>query len=78
MAVSNADRDALVNTLFAAFGEDYVGMGRLLAALETNFPAIAWRTRLGALAPSYAKYLSSGLSIAWFTAEVGRYADSFK
>lgn len=78
MAIGTADRDLLIQTLFETFGEDYIGLARVLARLEVRFPAVAWRTRLATLALSWAPYTSSGLSIVWFTNEVGRLADSFK
>ena len=78
MAISTTDRDALINALFETFGEDYVALARVLAKLEVRFSAITWRTRIATLALSWAPYTSSGLSINWFTTEVGRLADAFK
>lgn len=78
MAITTADRDALVTTLFDTFGEDYIALGRLLAALEKNFPAVAWRARLKAIALSNPRYQASGLSLAWFGNEVARMADGYK
>lgn len=78
MALIAADRDLLVTTLLETFGEDYFGYARVLAKLETRFPLITWRARLGVLAPAHAPFIASGLSIAWWVAEVSRLADAFK
>ena len=78
MAVTAADRDLLVTTLLETFGEDYNGYARLLAKLELRFPLITWRARLAVLAAAHAPFQASGLSIAWWVAEVGRLADAYK
>lgn len=78
MAVSTADRDLLITTFFEVVGEDYQAMGRILARLEIRFPAVTWRARGVVLARTWQPFIDSGLSIDWWTAEVGRLADAFK
>jgi hypothetical protein len=78
MAIGTSDRDALVMMMFEVCGEDYMVMARLLAKLETRFGTVAWRARIVALAPTYAPFVASGLSIGWWTSEVSRLADAYK
>jgi hypothetical protein len=78
MAIGTTDRDLLITTLFEMAGEDPSAMGRILARLEVRFPAIAWRARGVVLARTHQPFIDAGLSIDWWTAEVGRYADGFK
>jgi hypothetical protein len=78
MAIGNADRDLLIQTLFDIVGEDYYVAGRILAKLETRFPAVAWRSRLSTLMDARPEYVASGLSIDWWKQEVARQADIIK
>lgn len=78
MAVTAADRDLLITSLFEVVGEDCQTMGRILTRLEIRFPAVTWRARGVVLARTYQPFIDSGLSIDWWTAEVARIADAFK
>ena len=78
MALSTADRDLIITTLFEIAVEDCSVMGRILAKLELRFPAIAWRTRMVTLARLYQPFINAGLSIDWWTTEAARYADAYK
>jgi len=46
MAIGTADRDLLAQAPFDVGGEDHDVAARILARLETRFPAVAWRSRL--------------------------------
>jgi hypothetical protein len=78
MALTTADRDLLIHTIYDFVGEDYMLAARILARLETRFPAVAWRARFAAIMPARTEYTESGLSIAWWQAEVVRLADAYK
>jgi hypothetical protein len=78
VAINTTDRDALVIALMEMFGEDYVSIAKVIARLEIRFSTVTWRARLTTLALSYQPYIDSGLSIPWFTTEVGRLADAYK
>jgi len=78
MAISTSDRDLFITTLFEIVGEDYMTMGRILARLEIRFPSVSWRARGVVLARTWQPFINSGLSIDWWTAEVGRLADGYK
>jgi hypothetical protein len=78
MAIGTADRDILVQALFDIVGEDYYMAARILARLETRFPAVAWRSRLNTLMNGRPEYTASGLSIDWWKSEVARLADIHK
>lgn len=78
MAISTTDRDTLVQVIFDVVGEDYQVAARLLASLETRFPTVAWRSRLNTLMDSRPEYLTSGLTLSWWKAEVVRLTDIIK
>jgi hypothetical protein len=78
MAIGTADRDLLVHAIYDFVGEDYMLAARILAKLETRFPAVAWRARFVAIMPTRTEYTASGLSIGWWQAEVARLADAYK
>jgi hypothetical protein len=78
MALISADIDMICHVLFDFVGEDYMLAARILAKLETRFPTVQWRTRFAAIMATRPEYTASGLSQAWWRAEVARLADAYK
>jgi hypothetical protein len=78
MALIAADIDLMCHVLLDFVGEDYMLAARILAKLETRFPAVAWRTRFAAIMETRPEYTASGLSKVWWRAEVARLADAYK
>jgi hypothetical protein len=78
MALTTADRDLFVHSILDFVGEDYMLAARILAKLETRFPAVAWRARFVALMATRPEYTASGLSQDWWQKEVARLADAYK
>lgn len=78
MAITPAERNALVRSLLSAFGEDYGDMGKLIYYLRLELPAVDWPTTLATIAASWQPFIDSGLSIDWWTSEVMRQADIYQ
>jgi hypothetical protein len=78
MSINTVDRDLVVHVLLDFVGEDYMLAARILAKLETRFPAVLWRSRFAVLMATRPEYTASGLSLAWWQAEVVRLADAYK
>ncbi len=55
MAVSNAERRAVILALLAEFDEDYGAIARFIRALRTAAPTIAWQTELDTQARGQAR-----------------------
>jgi hypothetical protein len=77
-ALIAADIDLMCHVILDFVGEDYMLAARILAKLETRFPAVAWRTRFAAVMETRPEYTASGLSKVWWRAEVARLADAYK
>ena len=78
MAISPAERNALIRVILSAFGEDYQAMGRLVHYLRLELPAVDWPTVLATIAATWQPFITSGLSIQWWVNEVMRQADAFQ
>jgi len=77
MAISNAERNALIRVLLSAFGEDYDAMGKLVYYLRLELPAVDWPTYLATIASTWQPFIASGLSIQWWVNEVMRQANAY-
>ena len=78
MALVSSDIDLVCHTLLDLTGEDYFLASRLLDKLERRFPAVAWRTRFHAILLTRPDYTTTGLSVAWWEAEVVRLTNALK
>jgi len=78
MAITPAERNALIRCLLSAFGTDYESMGRLVYYLRLELPAVDWPTVLATIAANWQPFIDSGLSIQWWVNEVMRQADVYQ
>ena len=72
MAITASEGRTFLARLLVEFGEDYHACGRILRQLRVAFPGIDWDTELSGRATASAAFQASGLSIAWWVAEVIR------
>jgi hypothetical protein len=72
--LSTAERNAVIDAVLVISGEDYQTAARALRLLQGSLSAIPWATILASRAAIYAPFISSGLSINWWVAEVLRLA----
>lgn len=75
MAITTAERQAIMRAVLLAFGEDYQAMGRLVHFLRLQAPTIDWPAVLTTMASAWQPFIDSGLSVTWWVNEVLRYAD---
>ena len=78
MAITTAERNAIIRSIMLAFGEDTGAMGRLIHFLRLEVPAIPWPTVLTTIATNWQPFRDSGLSITWWVNEVMRIADTMQ
>ena len=65
-----AERQAVVTSIFDAYGEDLEQFAKLVYRLEVNVPGEDWQTYITAAASAYQPFIDSGLSIDWWVASL--------